>query len=316
MDIRVGTQILEDVGIPVVWGDRAIVQHSERRLSVIDSRSQPARLEILKDQPAPGVNFVPTLSGFRILPFRGGAYEYNKTDKTLTSATNDLPECQIGEDYVRVGSGIVHKNPDHRTDASLLVTASDVRLVNRLPDMLAELIADDVPNPDIPEHSFILSGKTSTGESIKVARGICECNVDHDLSKEFFLNSGERWICPDCENIYSFDGERIAVTRPITGTPPPDGSILAIVSRHGDSWTRQNAQELDQVVLQSVRLLGSPHVFVWIANDFWETQAPYIRFNLGLSAPGVAWKVGPRGTTTDKSYVLYRADPTKEPVID
>src|SRR3954452_19286057 len=101
MDIRVGTRILADIGIPVLWGDRAVAQDSDRRLSVIDYRSEPARLEILEDRPAPGINFVPTVSGFRILPLRGGPYEYNKTDKTLTSTTNELPECQIDESFVR-----------------------------------------------------------------------------------------------------------------------------------------------------------------------------------------------------------------------
>jgi hypothetical protein len=116
--------------------------------------------------------------------------------------------------------------------------------------------------------------------------------------------------------MYSFDGDRIRTHEPVTEVFPPDGSIVAIVSRDGDAWSRRNAEELDQVVLQLVRRYGAPYLFVWIARDFWEAQAPYIRFNLGLAAPGVAWKTGPIGTVTDKSYVLYRSDPTKEPEID
>jgi hypothetical protein len=152
MDLKVGTRELQDVGIPLLWGDRAVVQDSHNRLSVVNYGSRPTRLEILEDQPAPGANFVPTTGGFRILSFPAGSYDFNVQDRTLSSPTNDLPECQIDELNVRVGEEVYPKSADYRTDSSLQVTAHDVRLVTRLPRALAKLVTEQVPNPDIPEH--------------------------------------------------------------------------------------------------------------------------------------------------------------------
>ncbi len=244
MDIRVGNRVLKDVDVPLLWGNRAVIQHRLGNLSVIDLGSRPARLEILEDQPAPGVSFAPTISGFRILASPDGPYNYNPKDRTLASWSGNLPDCQIDEQYVRVGESVLGRSATFGADVGPRVTSNRVIFELSLPAELAELIG------------------RGTGDS-----------------------------------------------------QPVDGSLLAMVSRNGEGWTREKAEELDQVVLNCVRRYGAPYVFVWIARDLWDAQAPNIRFNLSLSAPGVAWTTGPVGTTTESSYVLYRTDPTKTPVL-
>ncbi len=57
----------ENVEIPLLWGTRAVIQDHEGLISVVDLEGDTARLEIVGDKPAPGVEFVPTLEGFQIL---------------------------------------------------------------------------------------------------------------------------------------------------------------------------------------------------------------------------------------------------------
>jgi hypothetical protein len=227
MDLTIGDLELKDVGIPVIWGSRAIAQGSDRRLSVINLSSTPERLEILADQPAPGVNFVPILGGFRILAFREGGYDYNKNERTLTSPGGELPDCQIDDQYVRVGTEVFPKSTDYLTDAILTVSSNNVGITTQIPHGLRKLVVRNAPNPAIPEHTFILTGTSLTGQTVKIARGICECNTERDLRKEFALGVNEHWRCPDCDRTYSFDGDRIKVA----ASSSPLGPIGAMASR-------------------------------------------------------------------------------------
>ena len=51
------------------------------------------------------------------------------------------------------------------------------------------------------------------------------------------------------------------------------------------------------------------HVYLWIARDAWNVVAPHLRHNMMLRAPGVQFDVGPRGTQTEYTFILYKADP-------
>lgn len=74
-------------------------------------------------------------------------------------------------------------------------------------------IKDIVPNPHIPENSFIVEGTSATGEPTTIAVGVCVCNANRDVVKgKFWLRAGEQWSCPECRRVYTFDGERISIT--------------------------------------------------------------------------------------------------------
>lgn len=74
----------------------------------------------------------------------------------------------------------------------------------------------DVPNPDISEHTMIAEGTDTFGRPVRLAIGICACNEFRDLGREFRLQPGERWACPDCGRVYSFDDDRIDADPPVT----------------------------------------------------------------------------------------------------
>src|SRR5713226_7917070 len=107
MNIKLDSQNFLDVKVPVLWGQRAIVQDAQDRLSVLDFSSDKANLEILGDKPAPGISFVPTFDGFNVLADGGPLYEYRPGEKTLISISLGLQDCQIGTYTIRVGTNTI-----------------------------------------------------------------------------------------------------------------------------------------------------------------------------------------------------------------
>jgi hypothetical protein len=106
VDLKLASHSLQDVRIPVLWGNRAIVQERDGALSVIDVGGWMPRLEILRNQPAPGIGFRFTWGGFQIMSYPSDVYEFNIREKTFSSQTFGLPDVQIDEFYVRVGTQI------------------------------------------------------------------------------------------------------------------------------------------------------------------------------------------------------------------
>lgn len=82
-------------------------------------------------------------------------------------------------------------------------------------------LLDEIPDgselgfADVPENTYIVTGKTPVGETITIAVGVCVCNETRDLDRgKFWLHAGEQWVCPECGRVYSFDGERIDIAEP------------------------------------------------------------------------------------------------------
>ena len=49
MNLRMGRQVLMNVQIPLLWGERAIIQDKRNRISIIDLSGDKARIEVLAD---------------------------------------------------------------------------------------------------------------------------------------------------------------------------------------------------------------------------------------------------------------------------
>jgi hypothetical protein len=108
----------------------------------------------------------------------------------------------------------VDRNIDRAFEFAKLAV-KDPRILDVFADgMDVEINEPTVPNPHIPENAFIVTGTTFSGEAVKVAIGVCVCNVTRDESKgRFWLRAGESWSCPQCGRVYVFDGERIEIFR-------------------------------------------------------------------------------------------------------
>lgn len=140
MNLQMGNQTFVDVTIPLLWGKRAIVQDPEGRLSVINVEGDSASLEIVGDQPAPGVEFVPTADGFEIMGDSGALYSYSPNTKTVTAISLSLPPCQVGSTETRIGGNVFSGNVIAGYGVGIKVSSTDVAMGAPLPEGLAKLI--------------------------------------------------------------------------------------------------------------------------------------------------------------------------------
>ncbi|OLC43858.1 MAG: hypothetical protein AUH75_02170 [Gemmatimonadetes bacterium 13_1_40CM_4_65_7] len=135
-----GSNIFRDVQIPLLWGQRAVVQDEEGRLSVIDLSSREAKLEVLSDEPAEGAAYSPRDDGFVVLDDRGRElYSYNPRDNVLSSISLGLPECQVTKSVMRIGGNTFSGNRVVGSAVGIAVTETSVSIGAPLPPGLAKL---------------------------------------------------------------------------------------------------------------------------------------------------------------------------------
>jgi hypothetical protein len=140
MNFQMGGQVFRDVQIPFLWGERAVIQDRQGRLSIIDLSGEEARLEILADEPAPGITFRPRIDGVVILSDGTELYSYNPREKVLTSISLGLPECQISPSATRVGTNQFIGNVISGVGVGIAVTRDGIALGAPVPPKLAKLV--------------------------------------------------------------------------------------------------------------------------------------------------------------------------------
>ncbi len=143
MNIRMGSQVFHNVDVPLMWGTRAILQDPTGRISVIDLSGPTAKTEIVGDEPAPGVEFTPTADGFKILDKGHPLYAYSRSENLLTGLGLELPDCQIKEGEIRVGSNVFQSNIVSGFGVGIAVTKHGIAMGAPLPEGLAELVIGD-----------------------------------------------------------------------------------------------------------------------------------------------------------------------------
>lgn len=142
MDLRVGSNLFEGVTVPVLWGERAVLQDARGKLSVVDLGRDAPVLEILGDRPAPGAEFKPRLAGgFTILGAAGDLYAYDPKDHLLTPIELKLPELQITESFTRIGSHTLSSNMVVGFGVGVLVNEEGISIGGPVPERLTRLRA-------------------------------------------------------------------------------------------------------------------------------------------------------------------------------
>lgn len=135
-----GTLIFDNVQIPLLWGKRAIVQDREGRLSVIDLGEAEARLEVLGDKPAPGIEYELADDGFIVVREGQRLYKYSSQEKSISSIGLKLPDCQITSSGTRIGGGQFSGNVISGYEVGIAVTEEGIAMGARLPPGLAKLV--------------------------------------------------------------------------------------------------------------------------------------------------------------------------------
>lgn len=140
MNLKMGSQLFSNVEIPLLWGKRAIIQDKKNRLSVIDLSGMKAKMEILADEPAPGITFERTFSGFKILENGVALYVYDPTEKRLESLALGLPDCEVTPSGIRIGKSQFSGNYFGGSAVGIAVTREGIALGAPLPPGLAKLV--------------------------------------------------------------------------------------------------------------------------------------------------------------------------------
>lgn len=139
MNLRMGSQVFTNVQIPLLWGERAVVQDAHSRLSVLDLSGERARVEVLADEPAPGVDFRPSVDGVVILHNGVEIYTYNSRDKVLSSLSLGLPEVQISAAGTRIGTNWFSGNVVAGYGVGIAISKEGFSVGAPLPPKLAKL---------------------------------------------------------------------------------------------------------------------------------------------------------------------------------
>ena len=139
MNLKISGQTFKNVVVPVLWGSRAILEDGERRISVVNLEGKTARLEVLGDKPAPGVDYRPTVEGFDILEGGECLYAYNSDSRILTPGILELPPIEFAESMIRVGTNQYVGDTVTGYGVGLLVTKESISMGAPLPQALAKL---------------------------------------------------------------------------------------------------------------------------------------------------------------------------------
>ena len=140
MNLQMGSHFFADVEIPILWGSRAIVQDRKERISVIDLAGQSPRLEILGDEPAPGVEFAPIVDGSIIMVEGVRLYSYHTDQRRLESISLDLPDCTISESGIVIGTNRFSGNLVSGYAIGIAVSERGIAMGAPMPAGLAQLV--------------------------------------------------------------------------------------------------------------------------------------------------------------------------------
>lgn len=140
MNLAMAGQTFLNVTIPLLWGSRAVVEDRGGKLSVIDLSGETAKLEVLADRPAPGVEFVPDLDGIRIRERGADLYRYSSASRTLTGLSLRLPEVELSPTGIRIGTNFIGGSTVSGFGVGVAVTETGIAIGSPLPPHLAELV--------------------------------------------------------------------------------------------------------------------------------------------------------------------------------
>jgi len=111
MKLAMGGQFFDDVTVPVLWGTRAVLQDRGGRLSVTDLGGSAAHPEIIADEVAPGVRSAARDEGYTIVGANDEElYTYSPSAKRLGQSSTGLPDVEVRDESIRVGSSVLAGN--------------------------------------------------------------------------------------------------------------------------------------------------------------------------------------------------------------
>lgn len=140
MQARLGNHVFLNVGVPLLWGGRAVIEHSGGELSIIDLGGEKAIPEIVSDKPWVGVEYIEKEDGYLIYKENMASYFYSPIRKIIRDVSGGLPECEFGKDKIRIGTSTVSSSTIIGMGVGIGVTESGFYIGGPLPSGLANLV--------------------------------------------------------------------------------------------------------------------------------------------------------------------------------
>lgn len=139
MNINFGSHRLIGVQIPLLWGVRAVFNDSKGRMSIASLEGESAKLEILGDLPAPGIPYEIIEDGYKILEGDTELYSFNPEKHIITGLSIKLPECEINDSKIRIGTNTISNSTFIGAPVAIFVTERGFGIGGPVPKELAKL---------------------------------------------------------------------------------------------------------------------------------------------------------------------------------
>jgi hypothetical protein len=140
MNLNMGSQKFEDVEIPLLWGKRAILEDKKGRISIISLEGAEAIIEVLGNKPAPNIQYELIENGFKIIMEGKDLYSFEPTKRIITGLFLKLPECEIQDNGIRIGSNFFSGNIVRGFGVGIVVDERGIGMGAPLPEGLAKLL--------------------------------------------------------------------------------------------------------------------------------------------------------------------------------
>lgn len=140
MNLNMGNQIFEDVRIPLLWGKRAILEDKTGRISIILLDGNNAVLEVLGNEPTSNIQYITKEDGFKVIRNGQELYSFDKKRRVITGHSQKLPECEIRDGSIRIGSNVLSRSKAIGFGVDVEVYEQRIVMGNSLPKGLARLV--------------------------------------------------------------------------------------------------------------------------------------------------------------------------------
>lgn len=139
MNVSFGSQVFSQIQVPLLWGSRAIISHPGGEYSVIDLSGDVARPEIVKNVPAPQVEYSEREDGIVIFKESSEAFFFSPARSLFRDLSNSLPECEIRRDSIRIGTNTIGSSRVSGFQVGIGVSEGGMFIGGPLPPGLAAL---------------------------------------------------------------------------------------------------------------------------------------------------------------------------------
>lgn len=139
MDFRIGSISFNSVKIPLLWGKKAILSHSNGALSVIDLGGEKAKPQIVADEPWNEIEYAEKEDGFVIYENEMQSYFYSPARRIFRDLTGRLPECELGKEFTRIGTNKISGGMVSGFGVGIGVSESGFFMGGPVPEGLASL---------------------------------------------------------------------------------------------------------------------------------------------------------------------------------